>query len=115
MAQTVTRLQQNDWERLVDRVQRGELTVDQANVEKVRMMRVQLVTNRLPASVRRALREAVKRGELAHMRKDGHKPEAFYHPAFEHLARAERAAHERDVIRALMSASRVFVRPFEDE
>lgn len=111
----MTRLQQNDWERLMDRVQRGELTVDQANVEKVRMMRVQLVTNRLPASVRRALREAVKRGELAHMRKDGHKPEAFYHPSFEHLAHAERAAYERSVIRALVSASGVFVRPFEDE
>jgi bifunctional pyridoxal-dependent enzyme with beta-cystathionase and maltose regulon repressor activities len=95
------KLKQNDREHLVDMVQRGEMTADQANVEKVRAMRVQLVTSRIPAQVRKALNEAVKRGELGHMKKDGRKPEAYYHPTFDYLARQERNEHERQVLNAV--------------
>lgn len=95
-------ISQNDMENIIERVREGSLTVDQANVEMVRNQRVSLV-GKLPASVRRALNEAVKRGELGHMKKDGHKPEAYFHPTFEYLAKAERAEHERQVKRALLS------------
>lgn len=105
-------LKQNDRERLIDLVQRDEMTADQANVAKVRMMRVQLVTSRIPTQVRKALNEAVKRGELGHMKKDGHKPEAYYHPTFDYLAKQERSEHERGIFKALAG---VMARPaFED-
>lgn len=94
-------LKQNDRERLRDLVQRGELTADQANVQKVLWQRVLLVTSRVPADVRKALNAAVQRGELGHMKKEGHKPEAFFHPSFDYLARSERNEHERSVSRAV--------------
>ena len=94
-------LKQNDLERLHDMVQKGELTADQANVQMVRMQRVMLVTARIPAEIRKALNQAVKRGELAHMKKDKHKPETYYHPTFDYLARSERNKHELSVLRAV--------------
>lgn len=96
-------LNQNDLEYIMDMMQQGKLTVDEANVEKVRMMRVQLVTAKIPAAVRRALNEAVKSGYLAHMPKKQNKPEAYYHPAFEYLAKQERRSHEISVLNALKS------------
>lgn len=89
---------QNDIERLKDLMQRGELSVDQANVQLVRDDRFRMVINTVPASVRRALNAAVRSGELGHMKKDGHKPECYFHPTFEYLAKAERASREREVI-----------------
>lgn len=94
-------LKQNDLEHLQNMILRGEITADQANVEKVRMMRVQLVTGRLPAQVRKALNDAVKNGELCHAKREGKKPEAYYHPTFEHIAKQERKAHELSVLNAL--------------
>jgi hypothetical protein len=97
------RLSQNDMERLSDQVHRGLMTAEQANVEKVRTQRVLLATGRIPSDVRKALNAAVKRGELGHMKKDGNKPEAYYHPTFEYLAKGARAEHERSVVRALLA------------
>lgn len=99
---------QNDREYLQDMVQREVMSADQANVEKVKMARVQLVVRSLPAQVRKALNDAVKRGELARMKKDGRKPEAYYHPTFEHLAKQERNEYERNTLKALAS---VIARP----
>lgn len=96
-------LNQNDREYLKDKVNIGQMTAAQANVEKVRMQRVLLATGRIPADVRNALNAAVKRGELGHMKKDGNKPEAYYHPTFDYVAKSERAEHERRVIRALLA------------
>lgn len=95
------KLNQNDWENIKDRVQKGELTIEQSHVEQVRMQRVLLVS-RLPREVRSALNAAVKRGELGHMKKEGRKPETYFHPTFDHLAKAERAEHVRNIGRALM-------------
>lgn len=103
-------LNQNDREYLMDSARNGDLTADQANVEMVKMQRVRLVTGRVPAQVRKALNAAVKCGELGHMKKDGHKPEAYYHPTFDYLAREERAKHERSVFDALAG---VVARPFD--
>lgn len=94
-------LNQNDREHLIDMVQRGEITAAQANVKKVLMQRVLLMTARIPAEVRKALNEAVKCGELGHMKKDGHRPEAYYHPTFDYLARSERNEHARSVVMAV--------------
>lgn len=95
------KLTQNHIEHLQDLMQRGLLTADQANVEKVKMARVQLVQGRLPAQVRKALNAAVKSGELGHVKKQGKKPEAYFHPTFEHLANSERSRCERETLAAL--------------
>lgn len=89
---------QNDIEHLQDLMQKGELTADQANVQMVRNERFRMVVNSLPASLRKALNAAVRSGELGHMKKDGHKPECYFHPTFEYLAKAERLKREREVI-----------------
>jgi hypothetical protein len=90
---------QNDIVSLLDLMQRGELTADQANVQLVRNDRYRIVVNGLPASVRKALNAAVKAGELGHWKKDGHKPECYFHPTFDYLAKAERSRLEKEVIR----------------
>lgn len=95
------RLKQNHIEHLQDLLQRGEITAEQANVEKVKMARVQLVVGRLPSDVRKALNAGVKRGELGYMKKDGHKPEAYFHPNFEHLAIGDRNQKARAVANAV--------------
>ena len=95
------KLKQIDFERIREQVRNGELTPEQANVEMVRVQRVKLVTARMPAEVRKALNDAVKRGELKHIKKDGHKPEAYYHPTFEYLVPGERNDHEQRCLRAL--------------
>lgn len=89
---------QNDIEHLQDLMQKGQLTADQANVEMVKLQRYRMVINSLPAAVRKALNAAVKRGELGHMKKEGHKPECYFHPTFQYLAVAERNRREREVI-----------------
>ena len=102
---------QNDIERLCDQVNLGVITADEANVEKVKIRRVQLVTSKIPAQVRKALNAAVKRGSLGHMKKDGRKPEAYYHPTFEYMAHDARRKHESETLKALAG---VAARPYED-
>ena len=94
-------LTQNHIEHLQDLLLRGEITADQANVEKVRMGRVQLVTGKLPAQVRKSLNAAVKSKHLGHYKKDGHKPEAYFHPAFDYLAREARNKHAQRTATAI--------------
>jgi len=101
-------LNQNDLEYLKDMLQRGKMTADQANVEKVRMARVQVVNSRIPVEVRKALNAAVNNGQLSHKKREGRKPEVYYHPNFEHLANAERNRVERETLEAL---ARVIARP----
>jgi hypothetical protein len=97
------KLSQNDFEHIKDLRSRGEITLDQAHVMMVKAQRVKLVSSRLPRDVRSALNAAVKRGELGHMEKEGHKPEAYFHPTFDYLARSERNAHANHVMRAVSS------------
>ena len=97
----MSRFSQNDMEHLKDMMQRGMMTSAQANVVMVRMSRVRVVINSMPRDVRNALRDAVKSGELCHKKKDGRKPEVFYHPDFEHLANEERDNVEREALIAL--------------
>ena len=97
----MNKLTQNQVEWLRDMLQRGEMTADQANVEKVRMARFVVVT-KMDAGVRAALNKAVKTGELAHKKRDGRKPEVYYHPSFEHLANEERNRIEKQALEALL-------------
>lgn len=94
-------ISQNDMEYLVDMVERGEMSADEANVEKVLTQRV-LVVKALPKSVRAVLNAAVRDGKLRHKKKEGRKPEVYYHPSFEYLANAERNRAERETLAALI-------------
>ena len=94
---------QNNRERLFDKLERKLMTADEANVQLVLQERVREVRNRLPAQVRKALNAAVKNGVLCHMKKDGIKPEVYYHPNFKHLAIEARNEHVRALQRALQA------------
>jgi hypothetical protein len=76
-----------------DQMGKGLMTVEQANVYVARAGRVVLVTTRLPAAIRAAYGNAVKSGTLCHVKKDGNKPEAYYHPDFKYLVAGERNKH----------------------
>ncbi len=76
------------------------MTVDQKNVQLVLVNRFELATCKIPASVRRALNQAVKDGILGHIKKDGHKPEAYFHPTFGYLMHAARNKRAEDIARA---------------
>jgi hypothetical protein len=56
------------------------------NVERIRAQATLVVRGRIPAQVRTELREAVKNGWLGHLKKDGLKPEIFFHPDHKHGA-----------------------------
>jgi len=62
-------LKQNDREYLIDMVQLGKMTIEEANVAKVLMQRVFLVPCKIPKDVRKVLNEEVKRKKLGHMKK----------------------------------------------
>ena len=63
----------------LDRLDRGEFTAAEANVLMVQIEGVRIVSGRIPKEVRAALNEAVKSGELGHLKKEGLKPEAYFH------------------------------------
>jgi hypothetical protein len=88
---------------LQELVRQAVINADKANVMMVRMQRVRIVKIKLPANVRKALNAAVKSGELCHKRKDGLRPEVYYHPSFEHLAIKELDQHEKNAIDAISS------------
>ncbi|MGD8707049.1 MAG: hypothetical protein PVI88_00010 [Nitrosopumilaceae archaeon] len=96
-------LKQNDFEYLQNQIQQGKMTPDEANIEIIRMQRVLLVTGKIPAEVRKALNNAVKTGYLFHLKKDGNKPEVYFHPNFDYLAKQERYEHELKVLNSLKS------------
>ena len=50
------------------------------NVEVVRMIGTKTVTGRLPREVRAELMDGVKSGRVGRLKKDGLKPEMFFHP-----------------------------------
>jgi hypothetical protein len=88
-----------------NKMQMGEITVDQANVLIVQMMGVRVINNRLPADVRKALNAAVKTGELGHIKKEGLKPEVYHHKNARPKALAIR---EREMSNKMQSVNKVF-------
>jgi hypothetical protein len=91
-----------------DMLERGKTT--SPNVEMIRIEGVRLVRGKIPAAVRRELRAAVKDGRLGHLPKDGHRPEAFFHPNSKFKAMEAQDREERAALEALAG---VVARPFE--
>lgn len=77
------------------------MSLDDANVEIVRMMGVRLINARLDRRARSALMAGVKSGKLGHLAKNGIKPEAFFHPNSEDNAKEERSKIANAAIRAI--------------
>lgn len=50
------------------------------NVAQILAQATRVVRGRVPAQVRAELRAAVKAGALGHLKRDGLKPEIFFHP-----------------------------------
>ena len=94
---------QNNIEHIRDMIDQGKMTVNEGNVQMVLDQRVRLIINSVPRDTRKALNAAVKIGVLGHKKKDGHKPECYYHPTFEYLANAARNKHEEQVRGAVKS------------
>ena len=61
-----------------DKMEQGLLTLDQANVYIVQLMGVRIV-KKLDKATRTALNSAVKAGEIGHLKKEGLKPEVYFH------------------------------------
>lgn len=62
-----------------DQMQQGKINSAQANVLIVQMMGVRVIKCKMPLDVRKALNEAVKKGELGRLPKNGLKPEIYHH------------------------------------
>lgn len=56
------------------------------NVQNILLQATRVVTARIPAQVRKELMSAVKAAVLGHLKKDGIKPEIFFHPDHRHGA-----------------------------
>lgn len=83
--------------------ERGEIkSAAEMNVEVIRMTGVHLITARVPNEVRQALNAAVKVGRLGHLKKNGHEPEAYFHPNSKWKAMEERERAKN----AILAASR---------
>jgi len=50
------------------------------NVTNILVQATRVIRGRIPAQVRAELRAAVQAGVLGHLKKDGLKPEIFFHP-----------------------------------
>lgn len=98
------KINQNDLERIMDKLQRGEITADEANVQKVLAQRILFVTIKLPRNVRKALDDAVKKGILKRKKKEGHKPEVYYNPTFEYLVNGARNEYATSTLKSLSKA-----------
>lgn len=56
------------------------------NVHQILCQGTRVIRGKIPLQVRKELRAAVKAGALGWMKKDGLKPEVFFHPDHKHLA-----------------------------
>jgi len=77
------------------------MTAAEANVEVVRMIGVQLVTGKMSRDTRAGLMAGVKAGKIGRLKKDGRKPEAFFHPNSKWKAMEARDKHERETLEAV--------------
>lgn len=74
-------LSKNTIEYIFNKLEKGEITTEEANVLHVRSERVTVVAH-LRREVRSALNKAVKAGKLGRLPKKGLFPEVYYHPNF---------------------------------
>ena len=90
----------------LDQYQQGKISIDEANVLIVQIMGIKPVVNKLPMSVRKSLNDAVKRGDLGRVKKDGLAPEVYHHKN----ARGKALEYQRSIVKQKTEVlSKVFV------
>lgn len=75
------------------------------NVEQIRVQAMRVIRGKVPAQVRKDLMGAVRNGELGHLKKDGLKPEIFFHPDHLHGAKDRQkreAAYSIELIKGVV-------------
>lgn len=80
------------------------------NVEDILCRATRVIRGPIPARVRAELRAAVKAGVLGHLKKNGLKPEIFFHPDHKHGAKERQvreAAYAVDCISGVMATKPV--------
>lgn len=95
-------MNQNNFEAIMNLVNLGKMSIEEANIEMVRSERVRVIS-KLPQDTRKQLNNAVKNGLLAHKKKEGHKPEVYYHPDFEHIANIKRNEIAERALKSILS------------
>ena len=81
------------------------------NVANILKHGSRVIEGRVPAQVRKQLREAVKAGVLGHLPKAGLRPEIFFHPAHRGSATEVRDRHAAYSVQCI--ASVMHVKPVE--
>ncbi len=87
-----------------DQIDQGKMTVAEGNVYMVQMRGV-VEVGKLTKEVRQTLNAAVKNGELGHIKKEGLKPEVYYHKNSRAAALDYRNKAEREKIEAIRRVS----------
>jgi hypothetical protein len=80
------------------------------NVEAIRARAMRIVHGKIPAQVRKELMDAVKAGHLGRLKKDGLKPEIFFHPDHKHGAVARQKSEAAYAVRCIAGV----VAPMDD-
>lgn len=78
------------------------------NVTDILIRASRVIRGRIPAQVRKELNAAVKAGALGHLKRDGLKPEIFFHPDHLHGAverQKREAAYSVQCIATVMSTA----------
>lgn len=84
---------------------------DGPNVEQIRKGATRVIRGKVPAQVRKELMAAVKAGRLGRLKRDGLKPEIFFHP--DHRNGAIERQKREAAYAALCVAS--VIAPIDDE
>lgn len=91
-----------------DKLQQGLINSAEANVLAIQIEGVREVRGKIPREVRNALNKAVKDGKLGHLKKEGLKPECYFHVNSRYKAVELRNRAER---RAMDSMLKVYAPP----
>jgi hypothetical protein len=78
------------------------------NVQNILCQGSRVIHGRIPQQVRKQLMAAVKAGALGHLKKDGLKPEIFFHPDHKHGARERQ---QREAAYAVSCIAKVVASP----
>ena len=73
------------------------------NVQNILIQASRVIRGPIPARVRKELMAAVKAGVLGHLKRDGLKPEIFYHPDHKNGARDRQLSEEAYSVKCIAS------------
>lgn len=63
-----------------DQMQQGKMSLEDANIELIRMIGIRVVEGSIPAQVRKYLSSGVRAGRIGRLPKKGLAPEIYFHP-----------------------------------